>query len=75
MLKVASSIRAWCSLIHVPSWPALSNPSADPRTTALASSERPSELPICDMMPFAKLTMAVNHAGINRKAFKQIRYV
>jgi hypothetical protein len=54
---------------------ALRDPSADLRPLAEASSERPSEFPICDMMAFAKLIMAVNHSEIKRKLFKQIRYV
>jgi hypothetical protein len=41
----------------------------------VASEERPSAFPICDMIPFAELISAVNHSEINQKAFKQIRHV
>jgi hypothetical protein len=61
--------------MHAAPWPALPDPSADLRAIAVASEERPSGFSICDMIPFAEPISAVNHSEINRKAFKQIRYV
>jgi hypothetical protein len=60
--------------MHAPPWPALPDPSADLRAIAVASKEH-DEFPICDMLPFAKLILAVQHSEINRKTFKQIRHV
>ena len=75
VIHSANLILAGCSLIHLPPWPALSDPSANLQAIAMASSKRPSEPAICDMIPSANPILAVNHTEINREAYQQIRYV